>query len=85
MGRLLELVDIAEVDEGLGYDAGDLRREAMRAGLEPAPSGVDAIVAATADAYASREDVEIITSDGDDMQLLASLADHADRLSVVPV
>jgi hypothetical protein len=51
----------------------------------PPPSGVDAIVAAEADDLASGDDVRIITSDGDDMQLLASLAAHAGRLTVVVV
>lgn len=83
--KLLGLVDVADVDEQVGYAAGALRSKARRAGVDPAPSGVDAIVATVADACAGREDVEIITSDADDMELLASLADHADRLSVVSV
>lgn len=83
--RLLDVVDIAEVDDGLGYAAGSLRQAAMGAGFDPAPSGVDAIVAATADALATRDDVGILTSDPDDMELLASLAEHADRLWVLAV
>ena len=83
--RLLDLVDVAGVDQELGHAADALRRGALRAGLDTAPSGVDAIVAAAADAYAAREDVEIVTSDEDDIVLLATLADHADRLSVVAV
>jgi len=85
MRRLLEVADIADVDEELGYAAGALRQGVMRAGVDPVPSGVDAIVAAAADACAVREDVEIVTSDGNDIELLASLAGHADRLSVVAV
>lgn len=73
------------LDEQVGYAAGALRSKVRRAGVDPAPSGVDAIVATVADARAGREDVEIVTSDADDMELLASLADHADRLSVVSV
>lgn len=83
--RLLELAHVADVDEELGYSAGALRRAAIRAGVDPPPSGVDAVVAAEADDLATGDDVQIITSDGDDMELLASLAEHAGRLTVVVV
>lgn len=83
--RLLELVEIADVDEELGYAAGSLRQAAIGAGVDPAPSGVDAIVAALADARATHFDVRIITSDEDDIELLAALGQHAARISVVLV
>lgn len=83
--RLLDLAHVADVDEELGYAAGALRQDAIRAGFDPPPSGVDAAVAAEADDLASSDDVQIITSDGDDMALLASLAAHAERLTVVVV
>ncbi|HUP68410.1 MAG TPA: hypothetical protein VM142_01220 [Acidimicrobiales bacterium] len=83
--RLLTLANVADVDEEIGYAAGVLRQEAVRAGFDPPPSGVDAIVAAEADDRAGADDVQIITSDGDDFELLASLVTHAGRLSVVVV
>ncbi len=83
--RLLDLAHVAEVDEELGYAAGALRQDAIRAGLQPSPSGVDAVVAAQADDLAAGGDVQIVTSDNDDMELLASFAEHAERLTVVAV
>ena len=83
--RLLELSDVADVAEELGYAAGALRQEAIRAGLDPPPSGVDAIVAAEADGRAGADDVQIVTSDGGDFELLASLGTNAARLSVLVV
>jgi hypothetical protein len=62
-----------------------LRQDAIRAGLDPPPSGVDAIVAAEANGLALTDDVQIITSDSDDSELLASLATHAERLTVIVV
>ncbi len=81
--QLLTHVRVATVDESLGYTAGALRQAAIRAGMEPPPSGVDAVVAAEADARASGDDVRILTSDDDDLELLASLATNAARLSVL--
>ena len=81
--QLLGLVDVAATAEAIGYSAGSLRQGAIAAGLQPAPSGVDAVVAAEADARAANEDVQIITSDDDDLELLASLAANAERLSVL--
>ena len=83
--RLLTLANVTEVHEELGYAAGVLRQEAVHAGFDPPPSGVDAIVAAEADDRAGGDDVQIITSDGDDFELLASLVTHAGRLAVVVV
>ncbi|MGH9268411.1 MAG: hypothetical protein ACRD0D_09565, partial [Acidimicrobiales bacterium] len=83
--RLLGLVAVADVDEGLGYAAGAIRQEAILGGVDPAPSGVDAIVAATADAVAAHSDVQVITSDADYIVILASLVEHANRVSVVVV
>lgn len=83
--RLLDVVDIADVDASTGYAAGALRRAALVARMKPPPSGVDAVVAATADDRAARGDVVIVTSDGDDFELLASLATNAARLSVLVV
>lgn len=61
--RLLELSDVTDVAEELGYAAGALRQEAIRAGFDPPPSGVDAIVVAEADSRAARDDVQIIASE----------------------
>jgi hypothetical protein len=83
--RLLALAHVVDVDVELGYAAGTLRQEAIGAGFDPPPSGVDAVVAAEADDLATGEDVQIITTDGDDMELLASLAEHAGRLTVLAV
>jgi hypothetical protein len=81
--QLLALVDVAATTEAIGYSAGALRQGAIAAGLQPAPSGVDAVVAAEADARAANEDVQIITSDDEDLELLASLATNAERMSVL--
>lgn len=51
-------------------------------GLDPPPSGVDALVAAEADARAAREEVRIITTDAIELGLLASLAANGRRISV---
>lgn len=83
--RLVDLAHVADVDEELGSAAGALRQDAIRAGFDLPPSGVDAVVAAEADDLATGDDVQIITSDRDDMELLASLADHAGRLTVVEI
>jgi hypothetical protein len=81
--QLLALVDVAVTTEAIGYSAGSLRQGAIVAGMHPPPSGVDAVVAAEADARAANEDVQIITRDDDDLELLASLATNAERLSVL--
>jgi hypothetical protein len=83
--RLLADVHIAEINDRLGYAARALRTSAIRSAVDPAPSGVEAIVAALADERAAREDVAIITSDADEMELLASLAHNVDRLSVIGI
>lgn len=80
--RLLDLVDIESVDESLGHVAGELRTGAIRNGVDPPPSGVDALVVAVADRRAARGEVVIVTSDADDVEALALLADHALRLSI---
>lgn len=80
--RLLEVVDIADVDEELGYAAGLLRRRAMRAGADPAPSGVDATVVAFADRRAANDEVLIVTSDPEDIEALAIFTNHPQRLSI---
>jgi hypothetical protein len=76
-------VNVGPVEEALGYTAGALRRGAIGAGMGPPPSGVDAIVVAEADGRAAGEVVRIITTDDDDLELLASLATNAARLSVL--
>jgi predicted nucleic acid-binding protein len=81
--RLLELVQVAVVDRAVGLSAGALRQHAVAAGMRHAPSAVDAIVIAEADARAHHDDVRVITSDRGDLELLASLAEHSDRLSVL--
>lgn len=81
--QLLTHVNIAPVDEPLGYTAGALRQAAIGAGMDPPASGVDAVVAAEADVRAAREGVRIITTDDDDLALLASLATNAARLTVL--
>lgn len=83
--RLLDLVDVADVDETMGHAAGALRRAAMAAGMDPSPSGVDAVVGAAADGRAARDDVVIVTSDEGDFQMLGSLATNAARLSILVV
>jgi len=83
--RLLEMVNIADVDAPIGHAAGALRRAAMDAGMKPPPSGVDTVVAATADGRANSDAVLIVTSDGGDFQMLGSLATNAAQLSVLVV
>ena len=84
--RLLDVVDIADVDASTGHAAGALRRAAMGARMKPPPSGVDTVVAAAADARAAHDDdVVIVTSDNSDFQMLGSLATKAGRLSVLIV
>lgn len=84
LGRLLSLVDVAPLDRPLGLEAGRLRQRALAAQADPPPSAVDAVVVAVADAMAARDDVVIVTSDADDLELLGSLAEHAHRLFVQP-
>jgi predicted nucleic acid-binding protein len=81
--QLLTHANIAPVDEPLGYTAGALRQAAIGAGMDPPPSGIDAVVAAEADVRAARDNVRILTTDHDDLELLASLAINAARLSVL--
>lgn len=81
--RLLEVVNITDVDASTGHAAGVLRREAMRAEMQPPPSGVDTILAAAADSRAAHDDVVIVTSDGADFRMLRSLATNPARLSVL--
>lgn len=83
--RLLDVVTIAEVDASTGHAAGALRLAAMGAGMKPPLSGVDAVVAAAADARAAHDDVVIVTSDDGDFQMLCSLATNAAQLSVLVV
>lgn len=82
---LLHAVNTTAVEASRGHAAGGLRRKAIDGGLDPVPSGVDVIVAAEADARASREEARIVTSDGGDFEVLASLAENAGRLSVLVV
>ncbi len=83
--RLLDVIDIANVDASAGHAAGALRRAAMNAGMKPTPSGVDTVVAAAADARAAHDHVVIVTSDDGDFQMLGSLATNAAQLSVLIV
>lgn len=59
-----------------------MRQAALRVSVDPPPSGVDAVVVAETDARAATE-VRITTADDDDLELLASLATNAVRLSVL--
>ena len=83
--RLLSFARIAAVDEERGYAAGALRQDAIRAGFDPPPSGVDAAVVAEADDLASTDEIAIVTSDSDDIELLVAFAAHAERITVVAV
>ena len=83
--RLLEILDVVDVDGMTGHAAGALRRAAMTGGMDPPPSGVDAIVVASADARAVGDEVLVLTSDGGDFEVLASLATNAGRLSLLLV
>jgi predicted nucleic acid-binding protein len=76
-------VRVSDVDGPIGYAAGSLRQAAIRGGFDPPPSGVDAAVAAQADALAATDEVVIITSDLDDFEILAALATNASRLSTL--
>ena len=69
--------------ETVGYIAGSMRQAAIRASARLTPSGVDAIVAAEAQARAGTVDVQIVTTDDDDLELLASLASNAVRISIL--
>ncbi len=83
--RLLDAVKVVEVGEELAYAAGALRQEAIRYGFDPPPSGIDAIVAGEASHRARGDEVQIITTDGGDFELLASLVANAARLSILVV
>ena len=83
--RLLETVNITDVDASTGHAGGTLRRAALGAAMKPPPSRVDTIVAAVDDARAATEDVVIVTSDAEDFQMLASVATNPVRLSVLVV
>jgi predicted nucleic acid-binding protein len=85
VGRLLELVQVADLDQATGLAAGTLRQAAIRSESGSSPSGIDAIVAATANEHARVDDACIVTSDVQDIGLLVSLADHAARISVLGV
>ncbi len=78
-------MNIVDVDASTGHAAGALRLASMGAGMKPRPSGVDPVVAASADAQATHDDVLIVTSDEGDFQMLGSLATNAARLSVLVV
>lgn len=69
--------------EPVGFAAGRMRQAAIRAGFDPPPSAVDAIVAAEADARASIAEVRVVTTDADDLELLATLATNAERIAVL--
>lgn len=79
--QLLGLVNVRDVDELLGLAAGRLRTLAIAGGAKPSPSGVDAIVAAVADA--AGDDVTLVTSDPDDMAALLAHADNPDRVAIL--
>lgn len=81
--QLLRDLAVAPTTETIGYIAGSMRQAAIRASARPTPSGVDAIVAAEADARAATDDVVIVTTDDDDLELLASLASNAVRVSIL--
>jgi hypothetical protein len=81
--RLLRTLEITPTTETLGYAAGSMRQGAVRASARPIPSGVDAIVVAEADARAATDEVQIVTTDDHDLELLASLASNAVRLTVL--
>lgn len=83
--RLLDAVNVVEVSEELGYAAGALRQEAISYGFDPPPSGVDAIVASEASRRSRGDEVQIITTDGGDFELLASLVVNTARLSILVV
>lgn len=80
--ELLKEASVWNVDEFVGHLAGRLRVGAIDDGVDPPPSGVDAIVAAVADL--AGDDVQMITSDPDDMRALLAHADHAGRVTLLP-
>lgn len=81
----MTLVEIAPVTASLGERAGALRRLAIRLGSDPPPSGVDAIVAALAEDLAARGRVRILTTDPDDLGVLAGLTQRPTELEVLKV
>jgi hypothetical protein len=80
---LLNVLSMVDVDVDLGLAAGSMRHQVGAAGAKPLPSGVDALVAALADRRASRDDVMIMTSDPDDLRVLAASGVHPQRVSVL--
>lgn len=80
--RLLQSVEVATLDEALGFAAGRLRSECLRADDRHPPSGVDAAVTATADARAGTTTAVIVTGDPGDIGALAAHATNRQRLSV---
>lgn len=82
--RLLAVVDIEPVEEGLGHAAGTLRVLTRRGGTAPLPSGVDALVVAYADSRAANDDIVIVTSDPDDVRALATHTERKRRIQVQP-
>ena len=83
--KLLGLVSVIEVDGPLGHAAGALRVGAIRDGIDPPPSGVDAIVAATANAAAAGDEITVVTSDPGDIAALLAAGSHPDRVSILRV
>ena len=79
--RLLSQLNVLDIDEVLGLSAGRLRAQTIAGGAKPAPSGVDAIVAAVADAV--RGHVQLVTSDPDDMAALLIYADHPGQVAIL--
>lgn len=79
--HLLSRLNVLDIDAELGISAGRLRTLAIAGGAKPAPSGVDAIVAAAADAVG--DDVVLVTSDPDDMEALLTHADHPGRVVIL--
>lgn len=79
--RLLSLVKVRNVDELLGLAAGKLRTQAIAGRAKRPPSGVDAIVAAVADAAGG--EVRLVTSDPDDIAALLAHADHPGRVAIL--
>lgn len=83
--RLLKLVEVAPVTESVGMSAGALRQRAISEGFRPPPSAVDAIVIAEADTRTALDEVKVVTSDKEDLELLASLTARPRRLSILLV
>lgn len=82
MHRLLDAVDIVAVDRLIGLAAGGLRSATLASGVDPPPSGVDAIVAAVADARAAHDAVVVLTSDASDLRALVDAGEHAARVAI---